>query len=140
MVAAVIANLSRARVANWADFTLTRLNNLQELRRRYPLGREAGNMHLTGRAMKRKRIAAMFVLAGFVLVAGAALRAQQAPPLLPVEEIIRRFAAKEAEFKQARDNYTYTQTVRVQEFDERGRPGGTFQQTSEIIFSPENKR
>src|SRR5213080_352662 len=34
-----------------------------------------------------------------------------------VEEIIRRFADKEKEFKEARDQYTFRQTVKVQTFD-----------------------
>ena len=63
-----------------------------------------------------------------------------AAPSLPVEEIIRKFAAKEAEFRQARDNYTYTQTVHVQEFDLGGNPGGEFRRTSDIIFTPEGRR
>ena len=36
------------------------------------------------------------------------------------EAIIQKFAAKEAEFSQARNNYTYRQTVRVLELDEAG--------------------
>ena len=39
-----------------------------------------------------------------------------------INEIIQKFAAKEAEFARARENYTYRQTVRVQELDESGRP------------------
>ena len=34
-----------------------------------------------------------------------------------VDEIIQRFAAKEKEFKTARDQYTYRQTVKVQTLD-----------------------
>jgi len=45
-------------------------------------------------------------------------------PAIPVDEIIRQFAAKEAEFKKARDNYTYTQLVRIQEYDLDGRREG----------------
>ncbi len=70
----------------------------------------------------------------------AQARATDPAPAIPVEEIIRRFAAKEAEFRQARDNYTYTQTVHVQGFDLDGRPGGEFRRTSDIIFTPEGKR
>ncbi len=61
-------------------------------------------------------------------------------PAIPVDEIIRQFAAKEAEFKKARDNYTYTQLVRIQEYDLDGRRGGEFHRTSEVIFTPEGKR
>jgi len=87
-----------------------------------------------------KKTAGVLWVLGFLMAAGPAVGGQAAKPPLPVEEIIRRFAAKEAEFKEARDNYTYTQTVRVQEFNERDTPGGEFRQTSEVIFSPENKR
>ncbi len=62
------------------------------------------------------------------------------PPPIPVDEIIHRFAAKEEEFRRARDNYTYTQTVRILEYDASGYPGGEFRRTSDIIFTPEGKR
>lgn len=63
-----------------------------------------------------------------------------AQPPVPVEEIIRRFAAQEGEFKRARDNYTYKQSVRVQEFDAFGVSGGEFTRLSEIVFTPEGAR
>lgn len=56
------------------------------------------------------------------------------------QEIIRQFAAKEAQFAQARENYTYRQTVRIQELDEGGNPGGKYEIVEDIIFSPEGKR
>jgi len=71
---------------------------------------------------------------------GAKPAAGNSSPELPAYEIIRRFAAKEQEFRQARDNYTYTQTMHIQEFDMNGHPGGEFNQTSDIIFTPEGKR
>ncbi len=45
--------------------------------------------------------------------------ATQAAPSLPVEEIITRFAANEAEFRKARDEYSYKQLVVVRDFDLR---------------------
>ena len=58
-----------------------------------------------------------------------------------VDEIIRKFAAKEAEFAQARSNYTYRQTVKMEELDPSGNPsGGKWEEISDIIFSPEGKR
>src|SRR6266699_3198185 len=39
------------------------------------------------------------------------------PKGISTEQIIQRFAAKEKEFKQARDNYTFRQEVRVQTVD-----------------------
>ncbi len=81
---------------------------------------------------------------------GAAAGAQQAPqvapaakvslPTVPVEEIIQKFAAKESEFARARENYTYRQTVRVQEIDEDGAARGKHEMVSDIIFSPAGKR
>jgi hypothetical protein len=56
------------------------------------------------------------------------------------EEIIQKFAAREAEFSQARNNYTYRQTVRIQELDEAGGVRGRYEIVSDIIFSPEGKR
>src|SRR5258708_559697 len=39
------------------------------------------------------------------------------PTGIAVDEIIRRFAAKEKEFKLARDHYTFRQTIKVQAMD-----------------------
>jgi len=61
-------------------------------------------------------------------------------PSIPVEEIIQKFAAKEAEFARARDNYTYHQTVRIQELDDDGVARGRYEIVSDIIFTPEGKR
>ena len=38
------------------------------------------------------------------------------------EEIVRKFAAKEAEFKEARGNYMYRQSVKLEELDAGGNP------------------
>jgi len=56
------------------------------------------------------------------------------------EDVIKKFAAKEAEFSQARSNYTYRQTVKIQELDAGGNPGGQYEIVEDIIFSPEGKR
>ncbi len=83
------------------------------------------------------------------LLAAGAAGAQQAPvvvaanatsPTVPVDQIIQKFAAKELEFKQARDNYTYRQTVRVIELDNDGSQRGRYELVSDIIFTPQGKR
>ncbi len=85
------------------------------------------------------------------IVALSTGQAQQAPapvqasatasnPSIPVDEIIQKFAAKELEFKRARDNYTYRQTVRVLELDDDGAVRGRYEMVSDIIFSPSGKR
>jgi hypothetical protein len=56
------------------------------------------------------------------------------------DEIIRKFAAKEKEFSEARENYMYRQTVKIQELDEAGNPGGKYEIVEDIIFSPDGKR
>jgi len=57
-----------------------------------------------------------------------------------IDDIIQKFAAKEAEFAKARDNYTYRQTARIQELDEAGNPTGKWEMVSDIIFNNDGKR
>jgi hypothetical protein len=62
-----------------------------------------------------------------------------APEVNP-DEIVRKFAAKEKEFSEARQNYTYRQTVKVQALDESGSPVGKYELVSDIIFTGDGKR
>ncbi len=50
-----------------------------------------------------------------------------------VEEIIRRFSVKEKEFKEARDQYTYRQDVKVMTLD-GDTPDGMYQQVFDVTF------
>jgi hypothetical protein len=59
---------------------------------------------------------------------------------MPVDEIVRRFAARESEFKLARDNYTYSQTVLVEAALADGRESGKYELASDIVFTPEGRR
>ena len=54
------------------------------------------------------------------------------------DDIIRKFAAKEAEFKEARGNYTYRQTVKMEELDPP--PTGRWEEVDDIIFNGQGKR
>jgi hypothetical protein len=56
------------------------------------------------------------------------------------DEIIRKFAAKETAFQRARENYTYRQTVKIQELDYDGNPHGKYEMVSDIVFGPDGKR
>ena len=56
------------------------------------------------------------------------------------DEIIQKFAAKEAEFSRARENYTYRQTVKIQELDPSGGVLGRYEIVEDVIFSPDGKR
>jgi hypothetical protein len=57
-----------------------------------------------------------------------------------VQEIIEKFAAKEAEFARAREIYTYRQDVSVQELDESRRVIGKYELIQDIIFTADGKR
>jgi hypothetical protein len=57
------------------------------------------------------------------------------------DEIIGKFAAKEAEFAEARNNYTYRQSLKLEELDPGGNPtDGKWEEIDDIIFTPEGKR
>ena len=62
------------------------------------------------------------------------------PPAVPVDQIIERFAEREAEFKAERDNFTYVQTFVIATIDEAGQPDGEYRMTSDVIFTPAGKR
>ncbi len=68
----------------------------------------------------------------------AQLRQEQPP--VPVDEIIRKFAEKEKQFRIARDNYTYRQDVRVQELNANDRVLGEYQIVSDITFDSSGRR
>ena len=101
-----------------------------------------------------QRRATILLLASFVVVcAFLPLAARQqgpmnagaqntslGPPPIPIDEIIRQFAAKEAEFRTERDNFTYTQTFIVQTLDESNRVDGEYKMVSDIVFDARGKR
>lgn len=66
------------------------------------------------------------------------LRDEQPP--IPVSEIIQRFAARESEFRLARNNYVYRQDVKVQELDGNDRVRGEYHMVSDIGFEPGGRR
>lgn len=70
--------------------------------------------------------------------ASPTLRKEQPP--VPVDEIIRKFAEKEKEFKRARANYVYRQDIKVQELNANDRVMGEYNVVSDITFDPSGKR
>jgi len=62
------------------------------------------------------------------------------PPSVPIDQIIQRFAKREAEFKTERDNFTYVQTFVVQTIDDDGQPDGEYRMTSDVTFLPSGER
>jgi hypothetical protein len=89
--------------------------------------------------MTQRVLSALFSIS---LAAAPALAttAKTDPSPAEVEKIIKTFAANEAAFATARENYTYRQTVRLQEYDSSDIPHGKFERVEDIIFSPEGKR
>jgi len=81
------------------------------------------------------------------LILTSALAALSAPiwaaaaDTVNADEIIRKFAAKESEFSEARGNYTYRQSLKLEELDPGGNPtGGKWEEIDDIIFTPDGKR
>jgi hypothetical protein len=64
---------------------------------------------------------------------------QSQPKGTTVEEIIKRFAAKEKEFREARDQYTYRQDVKVMTLD-GDTPDGMYQQVFDVTFDDKGKK
>jgi hypothetical protein len=61
-------------------------------------------------------------------------------PAIKPEEIIRQFAAKESEFQQALNHYTYRRVARVQTIDDDNKVDGEYYQVDDVIFDPAGKR
>ena len=65
-----------------------------------------------------------------------------APPTgITPGEIVTKLAERETEFAQARQDYIYRQTVKVDVInDDNGKVDGEYQQVTDITFSPEGRR
>jgi hypothetical protein len=61
------------------------------------------------------------------------------PKGITVQEVIKRFAEKEKEFKAARDQYTYRQDVKVMTLDGET-ISGTYQQVFDVIFDDKGRK
>src|SRR5947209_12231853 len=61
------------------------------------------------------------------------------PTGITPQEIIQKFAAKEGEFKQARDHYTWTQDVKIQELDGNA-VAGEFREVTDIVYDDRGRR
>jgi hypothetical protein len=63
-----------------------------------------------------------------------------AEPAIKPEEIIRQFAAKESEFRQALNHYTYRRIARVQTVDDDNKVDGEWYEVDDVIFDSTGKR
>ncbi len=63
------------------------------------------------------------------------------PPSVPADQIIQQFAAKETEFREALNHYTYRRTARVDTIDDDTRKvSGEWFEVDDVIFSPDGAR
>lgn len=62
------------------------------------------------------------------------------PPTTPPDEIIKKFAAKETEFQDALDHYTYRRVARVQTMDDDNKVDGEWYEVDDVIFDPSGRR
>src|ERR1700733_1449235 len=69
------------------------------------------------------------------LLSSITLAADLAP-----EEVIQKFAAKEAAFRKAREDYTYRQSVKVEELDGSGNVQGKWEEVQDVTFGPNKQR
>jgi hypothetical protein len=58
----------------------------------------------------------------------------------PPGDLARRVALRATETRQARDNYTYRQSVRIEELSPSGASAGEYREMREVIFSPQEER
>jgi len=80
------------------------------------------------------------LLASSAVFAQGPVKLRNEQPPIPVDEIIRRFAEKEKEFKTARANYVYRQDNRVQTLTADDRVTGEWHEVWDITFDPNGKR
>ena len=61
-------------------------------------------------------------------------------PAIPPEQIIKQFSAKETEFQEALNHYTYRRMARVQTLDDDNKVTGEWYEVDDVIFDPGGAR
>jgi len=90
-------------------------------------------------------LASLFSVLSPIVMLSQSARAQEgpldksAPQGITVEEIVKRFASKEKEFKEARDQYTFRQDVKVMTLD-GDTPDGMYQQVFDVTFDDKGRK
>src|SRR5947208_10826250 len=83
-------------------------------------------------------VAAILFLCGASLAQEGPLKTDQPQGITP-QQIIEKFAAKEAEFKAARDLYTFRQDVKVQTLDGHT-VKGEYHETFDVTYDNQRRR
>src|SRR5215471_9102773 len=76
---------------------------------------------------------------GALAIAATAALAQEATPE-PPPNLAKLAAHRETETETARNQYTYRQSVTLDELDDHGATRGFYRETRDVIFSPTNER
>src|ERR1041385_3429259 len=102
------------------------------------------NIHISRRHLATPAILRVLFAVLSLAVAATAQRGESdLDPSQPVgitpEQIIQKFAAKEKEFSQAREDYTYRQEVQMQTMD-GDTPNGEYHQVVDVTFDAKNRR
>ena len=104
--------------------------------------------------MQKRWWLAMLAALGLAMAAGAQGRDSFTPmpldsgfgkmdisaPATPPDEIIKKFAAKETEFQDALNHYTYRRIARVQTLDDDNKVDGEWYEVDDVIFDPSGRR
>ncbi len=61
-------------------------------------------------------------------------------PAIPPDQIVAKFAAKETEFQDALNHYTYRRVARVQTLDDDNKVDGEYYEVDDVIFDPTGRR
>jgi hypothetical protein len=87
--------------------------------------------------MKNGRIVRSIAL---IVASGFAIPPLAAPAAEPPAGFLRKIAERESETARAREDYTYRQSVSVQEFNVQGAITGEYREVRDVTFSPNMKR
>jgi hypothetical protein len=100
-----------------------------------------------------KGIAKLLILLALVPIPALSLLAQSvdqpdqgfgpidtSAPGTPADEIVKKFAAKESEFRHALDNYTYQRDARIQTINDDGKVDGEYREVVQITFDTNGRK
>lgn len=104
--------------------------------------------------MRMQWVLAMGLAAGSLAAAGAQSKDTFTPmaldsgfgrldltqPSVAPEQIIKQFSAKESEFQQALNHYTYRRTAKVETVDDDNKVDGQYYEVDDVIFDPSGAR
>jgi len=96
-------------------------------------GLAAGCLAMAAAAQDKDSFTPMALDAGFG-------RMDISEPATPPDEIIKKFAARETEFQEALNHYTYRRVARVQTIDDDNKVDGEYYEVDDVIFDSTGKR